>query len=418
MRTKFYWIVLGLVCGSSLAAANDWTRFRGPNGSGVNAEAKIPAKWTLDDAKWRVKLPGIGHSSPVVWDEKIFLTSADHASGERLVLCRNTHDGSEVWTRRFKAEKNSVHAQNSFASATPAVDARHVYVLISAASTNRLVALTHEGKQVWEKQLGPFVAMHGPGTSPIVHGGLVFVNDLQEGERLDPGERKGVSSVVALDAATGEIRWRTPRDSTNAAYSTPCVVRGSDDREQLLLTSNAHGMTSFDLLTGHVNWELGVFDLRTVSSPLVVGNLAIGTSGSGGGGHRLVAIDMNDGKPKKKYEVLRSAPYVPTPVAKGDLLFLCYDKGVATCIDVQTGKVHWQERVDGYYSGSPVIAGDYVYMTDYNGAEMVVLAASKDFKLVARNPLGEPSRATPAIVGNTMYIRTESHLMAIGGREE
>jgi outer membrane protein assembly factor BamB len=291
-------------------------------------------------------------------------------------------------------------------------------VLITTKQKNRLIALTHDGKTVWERDLGQFISMHGPGTSPIVHSGLVIFNNIQQGERLRGDDLQGKSTVVALAADSGIIVWQVDRESTITAYSTPCVVRGAgnkaDRRDQLILTSNAHGMTSFDLLTGRVNWEIDVFDKRTVSSPLVVGNIAIGTSGSGGGGNRLVAIDIGAGKPTKKYELTRSAPYVPTPVAKNGLMFLFYDKGVASCVDLQTGETHWQQRLPGYYSGSPVIAGDFVYVADYNNSEMVVLAASKHFKLIARNPLGEPSRATPAITGNTMYIRTESHLMAIG----
>ena len=396
--------------------ADHWTRFRGPNGTGIATEAKIPTKWAVDDFRWRVELPGVGHSSPVVWKDKIFLTSADSKSGERYLICRSTHDGSEIWTHTLKASPHRIHSQNSLASATPAVDARHVYFLVTTPSSNRLIAMTHDGKTTWERKLGSFVTHHGPGSSPIVHAGLVIVNNDQEpvGRNAADSGKPGESSILALDCLTGETRWQTKRRGAKAAYSTPCVVSDAERGDQLIFTSNAHGMMNLDLKSGRVNWELDAFDLRTVSSPLVSGKLVIGTSGSGGGGNRLVAVDFSSGKPKKKYEILRSAPYVPTPVAKDGLLFLCYDKGIATCIDVQTGKTHWQQRLPGYYSGSPVIAGDHVYIADYNNAEMVVFAAADKFKLIARNPLGEPSRATPAIIGNTMYVRTESHLIAIG----
>ena len=406
---------LGLLIAVQAASANEWTRFRGPNGSGVSADAKIPTKWTLKDFAWRVALPGVGHSSPVVWDGQIFLTSADPKTGDRVVLCRSARDGSEVWTHRIKSATHHLHRQNSFASATPAIDARHVYVLVTTPGKNRLIALTHKGKPAWEAELGSYLAMHGPGTSPMVYNDMVIVPDEQQGERLRFGATPGTSSIVALDAATGKVRWKTARKSTKAAYSTPCVFRGADGRDQLILTSNAHGMTSLDPRTGKVNWEVGgVFDKRTVSSPVVAGNLIFGTSGSGGGGNRLVAIDASKAKGVEKYVFARSAPYVPTPVAKGGLLFLCNDKGVASCIDLASGEVHWQKRIGGYYSASPVIAGDRVYLCDYDNAQMLVIAASKEFKQLATNPLGEPSRATPAIVGDTMFIRTESHLMAIG----
>ncbi|MCG8584068.1 MAG: PQQ-like beta-propeller repeat protein, partial [Pirellulales bacterium] len=324
-------LVLLALC--SWTYAEEWSRFRGPNGSGVSAEATIPTRWTLEDFRWRVKLPGVGHSSPVVWGDRIFVGSADRETGERYLLCRSTKDGSEVWTKKFAAEPHHVHNENSLSSCTPAVDKDRVYVLVTSKKVYQLVALDHDGKELWRADLGKFVARHGAGTSPVVHGGLVFVNNLQQGSKLKPGEKAGVSSVLAVDAETGDIRWQVDRKSTAVAYSTPCVAMSPDGREQLLLTSQSHGMTSYDLLTGRINWEMPVFNLRTVSSPLVAGKLAIGTSGSGGGGNRLVAIDVSGTKPTKKYEINRSAPYVPTPVAKDDLLFLSYDRGVASCVD-------------------------------------------------------------------------------------
>jgi outer membrane protein assembly factor BamB len=189
----------------------------------------------------------------------------------------------------------------------------------------------------------------------------------------------------------------------------------------MLFNSWAHGITSIDPKTGKTNWEAaGVFKLRTVSSPVVAGGLVFGSCGSGGGGNYVVAVRPGNAQGRAAelaYKVTASAPYVPTSVAKGDLLFLWSDKGIATCIKAATGDKVWQKRVGGDFFGSPVRVGDRLYAISLDG-EVVVLAASENYDLLGRNPLGETSRATPAVAGGAMYLRTLSHLFSIGGKKE
>ncbi len=395
----------------SLAAAQEWTRFRGPNGAGIAEPAAIPAQWTEKDYNWKVELPGIGHSSPVLWGDKIFVTSGIEANAARIVSCLKASDGSVLWRREFPSTPHKKHNFNCYASASPAVDENRVYLLWTTPEEYTLMALDHEGKDAWRRSLGPFVSQHSGGSSPVVFEDLVIVNNDQD----------GASSLIAVDRATGEPRWKTDRRTEAVSYSTPCVYRPDGQPAELLFNSWAHGITSIDPKTGKVNWEAaGVFKLRTVSSPVVAAGLVFGSCGSGGGGNYVVAVRPGNAQGRAAelaYKITASAPYVPTSVAKGDLLFLWSDKGIATCIKAATGDKVWQKRVGGDFFGSPVRVGDRLYAISLDG-EVVVLAASENYELLGRNPLGESSRATPAVAGGVMYLRTYSHLVSIGGKKE
>jgi len=227
--------------------------------------------------------------------------------------------------------------------------------------------------------------------------------------------KPGRSSIVALDRQTGEIRWQTRRKSTVATYSAPCILRRKDGPDELILLSRSHGIDSLDPRTGLENWEMPVIDKRTVGSPLVAAGLVFGTTGSGGGGNYVVAVRPGKGKtPQVAYTIKQHAPYATTLVANGELVFLWYDKGIVTCIHGPSGKVIWKQRVGGNYFGSPVRVQDRLYCISEAG-DVVVLAAGREFKLLARNPLGQSSRATPAIAGGRMYLRTLSRLICVGG---
>jgi outer membrane protein assembly factor BamB len=391
------------------AAAHDWPRFRGPNGAGQSDEATIPVEWTDDDFCWKVPLPGIGHSSPVVWDESVFLTSGDPQTGDQLVLCLEARQGRELWQQRIHGEPYSVHLRNSFASSTPAVDHDHLYVAWISDGQLMLAAIDRTGQRVWEKQLGTYHSRHGFGTSPIIYGDTVILANDQEEE----------SFLIALDRRSGGERWKSKRIRGTAAYATPCVYDAADGPDELIFNSTANGMTSINPLTGETNWKMDVFRLRVISSPIATAGLIFGTYGSGQGGNTLVAVRpaaRPGEEPQLVYPVEKGAPYVPTPVANNDLVFLWTDRGVVSCIEAEDGKQVWQHRVGGNYSGSPIRVADRIYCISDDG-EVVVVAAQRDFKLLARNPLGEPSRATPAVAGGRMYLRTERSLVCVGSRE-
>jgi outer membrane protein assembly factor BamB len=392
-----------------VARAEDanWDRFRGPNGAGQSDATGIPSQWTPDNILWRLPLPGVGHSSPVVWGDRLFVMSGDPATGQQILLAINALNGAPLWQKRFDSATYSMHQFNSYASSTPAVDEKQVYAMWLDEGRIKLAALTHDGDQSWSCDAGPFGEKHGFGKSPIVVDDLVVVATDSEAE----------SAIVAFDKANGKVRWRVPRPSGTAAFASPCLFDASAQKKLLLTLSTASGLTAIDAGTGNVVWQ-GLADavpLRCVSSPIVAGGLIFISSGVGGNGKYLVAArpGTEGSGPTEAYRLQQSIPNVPTPIVADDLLFLWHDRGYVSCYDVSTGKRHFLERVGGNFHSSPVRIGDRIFCASREG-EMVVLAADREFKVLARNALDEPCHATPAVAHNRLYVRTESALLCIG----
>jgi outer membrane protein assembly factor BamB len=360
---------------------------------------------------WKVELPGVGHSSPVLWGERLFVTAGDEETGRRLLLCLDAATGKRLWTRDEPGEKHGKHRDNSFASATPAVDERHVYVCWGSPSDFLVLAYDHAGKEVWRVDLGPYKAGHGFGASPIVWDDLLVVANDQQG----PG------FLIGLDCRTGRQRWQVERKS-KATYITPCVYQPERGPAELIFTNYEHGFTSVDPRTGKVNWELDVFDKRhiesSIGSPVVAGDLLLGVSGWLGVRQELVAVRPPAvepaGQPREVYRLVRSVPLCTTPLVKDDLLFFWSDEGIVSCADVRTGKVYWQERVPGPYYASPIWVNGHLYNISRDG-DVLVLAADREFRQVARNRIGEGSHSTPAVAGGRLFIRTFSQLLSVGG---
>lgn len=397
----------------AVGADREWTRFRGSNGCGIGEASGIPATWTDQDYIWKVSLPGIGFSSPVIWDDRIYLTSTIEEETTLIVLCLNTADGAVRWQRRYQTRPHPKFKANCDASATPAVDEDRLYVAWATPDEHVVLALEQrQGTELWRRDLGPFVAEDGFGTSPILAGDVVVLSNDQ-----DPG---GTSSIVALDRQTGETRWQVDRESKKATFSTPCLFEPEGERPQVIVLGCAHGITSLDPATGAKNWALDdIFELRTTGSPLVAAGMIFASNGAGNAGKYLVAVRPGAAEqgtgPDVLYRISQAAPYVVTPVANWPLVFFWSDRGVVTCVDGPSGDVHWRERVGGEYLGSPVRVGDRIYSIS-NSGEMVVLAAAERFEVLARIDLGEPSHSTPAVAGGVMYLRTLSHLMSLGGK--
>ena len=393
------------------AVAQEWTRFRGPNGSGISTATTVPVRWTNEDYNWTATLPGVGHSSPVVWQSRIFLTCGDEQTGTRIVVCYDTATGQQLWSRKFPAAPHRKHKLNSFASPTPAVDAERVYVLWGTPDAITARAFDHDGKPLWDRDLGAFPSGHGFGVSPILWEDLVVV-PVHFGEG---------SFRIALHRDTGETAWRHAR-STKLHYATPCIWRRPGRADQLILSTWMDGICGVDPRTGEIAWSRDVYDKSdyeaSIASPVTAGDLVIGSAGYFGRGFEVVAIRPDvasaESDDKPVWRIARGAPLCVTPLVVDDLLFIWSDQGVVTCVNVATGKVHWRKRIGNTYYASPICAGAYIYNVSVDG-ECVVLAASRDYRLVARNPLGEPSHATAAVSGGVMYLRTFTQLLSIGG---
>jgi outer membrane protein assembly factor BamB len=410
IRPSLVSVLCALVAYAGPAVAQEWTRFRGPNGSGQSETTTIPIAWSKNDYLWKTDLPGIGHSSPVLWGEKIFLTSANPQDGTRHVLCLSESDGKLLWKQDFPSHTHQVHQQNSLASSTPTVDQDHVYCAWATPEELTLLALDHDGSPAWRANLGPFVSQHGFGASPILLGDLLIVTNDQDAD----------SFLIAVDRSSGLTRWKVPRKvhpEFSASYATPFLYQPPDGPAELIVCSWAQGISSVDPASGKSHWEAAVLERRPVGSPILAAGLILANCGEGGGNNNVVAVRPGNAQGREAelaYQIDKtSAPYVPSLVAKGSLVFLWGDRGVVTCIDAPTGNVHWRERVGGNYSSSPVRIADAVYCVSTEGV-VVAVAAADTFKVLGRSPLGEGSRATPAVAGGRMFLRTESHLFAVG----
>ena len=399
-------LTLGVLVGYLTPMAEEWTRFRGPNGTGRASEALSFRELSSDTLAWKKRLPGRGHSSPVGWGGRIFLTGADERAGKFQIMGITAASGDIEWQQEISVRPYRMHRFNSIASSSAAVDAERVYVSWGASGRIYLAAYSHDGDSVWKKDLGSFTSSHGPGTSPFIHGDLLIMAN----ENMDDG------FIVALDSATGNIRWQTPRGNTEkTAYSTPCVYQDAAGNPALLVNSFSHGIGALDLRTGAPLWAYNqAFDKRSCSSPVVAGGLIFGSCGSGGGGNYVVAVrppKEAGAAPELAYEIRQSAPYVPTFLSHGKWLFLVSDNGVLSCVEPVSGKVEWSERLSrfGRYFSSPISVGEEMIVISTAG-QAQVLSALGTFRILSEFDLAETCHATPAVLDGHLFIRTLGHL--------
>lgn len=394
---------------SATATAQEWTRFRGPNGSGVAVAPNLPVTFSEKDYNWDVELPGSGHSSPVIWKDRIFLTATPKGQTERVIVCLSTKDGKMLWQQTYAGAEFRQHADNSYASMSPAVDAEHVYFWWGSPEGSALVALDQkDGREVWRRDLGPFVSQHGPGASPIIAGDQVLLNFDQD---------QPTSFLLAVDAKTGKERWKYEHAGTASSSSTPCLYENPAGWTEAILISRTVGMTAINVATGKPTWELaGLLPKRCVASPIVTPDgLIIGQCGEGQAESFVYAVQPGgrDTPPRKVYEVVRTGGYVPSPLAVGGLLFLWKENGLVTCLRAATKEQIWSERVEGPFYGSPIAVSGRLYNITRRG-DLVVLAGGESFEQLARIPLGEGSFATPAVSDGRMYLRTFTRLISVG----
>lgn len=402
-------LVISVLFGLSVANGQEWTRFRGPNGQGISEAATIPVKWSQADYNWSIDLPGGGHSSPVIWGNKVFITSADQKTNKGWLLAINIADGKVIWQKEFELSSFRVNSLNSYATGTPSVDADRIYLLWQMEKSSFLIAMDHDGDVVWKRDFAGVKTAHGPGNSTmVVADSVVFVHEQRDINGAVNGQ------WIAVDRKTGKTRWTIDRQNTeNASYMTPCVY--PEGSQNLVFNSFAHGMTGVDSAAGAIVWEVeSVFEKRVVSSPVIAGDILLGSSGQGGGGKHLVAIKAGD-TPKVAYKLEGSpASYVPTALYKDGLLFTYHDGGDVCCLRPSTGEILWTERPGGKFYGSPVWVEGNLYCINRAG-EVVVIKAADKYELLAINNLGEMSHATPAVAAGKMFLRTFSRLICIGG---
>ncbi|MEQ1827658.1 MAG: PQQ-binding-like beta-propeller repeat protein [Pirellula sp.] len=422
---RFYFFVLLTWFCTSVAFAENWGGWRGPRGDGTSLEADIPSRWngvTGEGIAWKVGLPGTGHSSPIVWDNNVFVTACNEDTHERMLMCLDRRNGKLQWkTTVVNSALESKHQLNSYASGTPATDGKSVIVSFLEADGTEEVAKNvgqpriiktgimtvgsydMHGKQQWIKQLGRFSSAHGFCSSPVFYKGLLIIN----------GDHDGESHVFALNQKSGDIVWKFPRVYQTRSYCTP-IIREVAGKTQLVM-SGSKQVVSLDPNTGKPYWTVEGPTEQFVASMVFDGGKFYLTAGFPD--YFVMAIRPEGSGDVSKSHVAWSSTeakcYVPSPVLAGGRLFVVDDRGTINCFETESGKRAWQARLGGHYSASLVTAGGLVYCTADDGTVRVVRPGDS-FEIVSENPLGENSFASPAISQSQIFIRGERHLFAIG----
>ncbi len=405
-------VVLTLVfCLYSHTSAQDWTRFRGPNGQGHSNAKNIPVKWSQNDYLWTADLPGTGHSSPVIWGDRLFITCCDQKQARASVLALSTADGKMLWKKDYQLIDARMNALNSYAASTPAVDKDLVFIIWPTPDELSVIALDHDGNEKWQRTFGPTSSRHGPSVSPMLYGDMVIFTQEQE------KNQKGLNSRwLALDRNDGHTRWEIPRNNGGfVSHATPCVNADGSGHDYLVFSSLVYGISAVDPKDGSILWEQPGFSVRALTSPVLAGDLIIATCGSGASGKTLLAVrPPSNGKPASvAYKIEdRTVPFVSSPIVVNDLLFTFHDQGQVVCRDAQTGNEKWAEKPGGKFFGSPICVEDRLYCMNTDG-EVVVIKAADRYELLSVNPLGEKTQATPSISDGIMYLRTLTKVFAL-----
>lgn len=411
----------------SSANAENWPGWRGPKGNGQSAEKNLPTEWSpTKNVAWKLELPGPAGASPVVWDDRIFLTSVNDA-GELLLMAADT-TGKLLW-QQVVATGNQVARgdEGNFASPSPMTDGKHVWTFMGEGT---LGCYTVEGKEVWkinvQDRYGKFSIQFGMSSTPVLEEGVLYLQ-LIHGEG-DPKTRE--ACVVALDANSGKEIWKVDRPSDAEAeneHSYASAMLYNDGKQKLLLSHGADFIVAHDLKDGSEVWRCGGLNrrddqvlpydptLRFVASPVSAPGIIVVPSAKQ---HPVLAIrpdgkgDITGAGDKLLWSWKRT-PDVPTPLIIGDLVYLCMENGNITVLEAMTGKEVYSEATHRQrHRASPVYADGKLYLTARDG-RVTVVQSGREFKSVAVNELGEDQSASPAISNGTIYLRTFKHLWAI-----
>ncbi len=385
--------------------ADDWPSFRGPTGQGHSVEEGLPIQWAEgENVSWKTPVAGLGWSSPVVADGRVWLTTAE--GGSLRLVAFDAEKGNELVNVEVfgTSDEKSPNPKNSLASPTPVVDTvrGQVYVHFGASGT---AALTTSGDVVWTTEF-PYTTQHGNGGSPILFNDLVILS-------CDGYDQ---SFIVAVDAETGEVRWKTDRaEPISQAYSTPVVIDVNGQNQ--LLSIGAFRTNSLDPETGEELWEVGYPEgFSNVPAPVYSSEHGLVFISTGFQQPSLLAV-RSDGSGDVTnthiaWRMLRGAPHTPSPLVVGDELYIVNDTGIATCVDVETGEVRWRQRFRGNFSASPVFADGRIYFQSEEGITTVI-EPSTEFVELARNEVNGRTLASLAVSEGAIFLRSDSHLYRI-----
>ncbi|MCC6821311.1 MAG: PQQ-binding-like beta-propeller repeat protein [Verrucomicrobia subdivision 3 bacterium] len=394
-----------LVLAALAAPAANWPQWRGPKGDGISPETDVPVKWSSrENVAWRTPVPGEGHSSPVVWQDSVFLTTALSNSQERLLLRFEARTGKILWQRPVvTAAVEAMHRENSPASSTPVTDGELVFTSFQSGKRVDLQAFDFAGQKVWSVQPLEFNGEHGYSYTPLLYRDLLILDCRQEGE----------AALLALDKRTGKVRWRVEPAKHRISHITPLLINAGG-RSQLIV-SGSDETRSVNPDTGETWWwcrgpsDVAVAGLSygdglvfaTAGYPIRT-RMAVRVDGSG---------DVTDTHVAWKSK--RQATYVPSAVYHAGHFYSVLDDGMLCCFNAKTGDTVWEQRLEGRFRSSLVLAAGNVYATNDKGVTTVFRATHQGFASVSVNNLGEFCYTTPAIAEGRIYLRTGNHLYCI-----
>ena len=394
--------------------ASDWPWWRGVNRDNLAGDSQPLVRWSLSQGVlWKVDVPGLGHASPVIRGEQIFLFSADEATQEQFLLCLNRTTGKPLWrVVLYSGGFMDKQAKNSHASCTPACDGERVYLAAANSDAIKVSAVKMDGTLAWQAEAGPFVSEWGYGSSIVIDGSLVYVVGDNAGFKF--GRLRATSFLAAFRRDTGEMVWRIARPEERS-YGTPLVA--TFGRRRQLVMAGHKGLFSYDPGTGEQIWFCKWDAKRTANTPALWQNSVIATANSWGTKEVICVRGDGNGDISNSQVLWRTTSIgvdVPSPLVVGDRLYLADDRGFVDCLEASTGKQYWRERVcRTAVSSSPVWAAGHIYLGDESGNVYVFTDALK-YDLVARNSLEEELLASPVFSGERIYLRTVHHLWCIG----
>jgi len=401
-----YSLLVILTGAGQSSAESNWPRWRGPQGNG-HTETKIPVRWDARSVAWKAPLPGIGQSSPIVWDDRIYLTSATGKGEQRLILCLDARDGSLIWQHTpWTGSPEPIHQMNGWATPSCVTDGE---VIVAFFGKGGLHGYTLDGKPLWSRDLGRFESPWGVAACPVIVGDRVIQNcDADAG-----------SFIMGLNKRTGETVWTTPRPNFRG-WSTPILVETAGRQE---LVVNGHtGVTAYDPATGKELWFCKSFNGRGEPTVTPAGELLCAVNGLAGDIYAIRPGGDGDITEKRMawHTPRRGGRDTPSPIVIDKYIVVADMKGIGCCYDRETGRELWKERICDAISSSPIAAGGLAYFQDEKG-ETVVLRPGPELDVVARNSLGatdEIFRATLAPLDGKLLSRSQTTLYCVGANAE
>jgi outer membrane protein assembly factor BamB len=416
---KIFFRILPFLLAANVYSEN-WPGFRGPTGQGVSTEAGLPVRWnTTENVAWKAALPGEGWSSPVVWNEHVFITTATEGGASCRVIAVDRRSGRVLWdTEVFKQVPGHKQERNGYATPTPCTDGKCIYAAFGDGS---FAALDFGGRTVWTNRAFPFYGEHGLGTSPILWQDLLIMTRDGSGEPPDTGAGWHTAwdqaRIFALDKRSGKLRWEAKRGMSRIAHVVPNIWTAGDGHQELI-SGAGDVVQGFDLKTGARLWTSKNIGEGVVPSIVIGDGLAFTASGWGGR-ESIKAFRLGQrgdlGETNLVWEQRKGVSKIPSYLFLKPHLYTLNEGGIAMCLKSDSGEIVWQDRVGGNFSASPVCSENHIYCLSDEG-EATVIEAGPEFKVISRNNLNEKCQASMAISQAALFIRTAKNLYCIRER--